>query len=54
MATAEKRKFISKNEQGQLLQDFYNNMGDDEDKLNKEATAYFAYFSYFLLISAKK
>ena len=31
MATAPKRKFISKNDQEQLLQDFYNNLGDDED-----------------------
>ena len=31
MATAPKRKFISKNDQEQLLQDLYKNMGDDED-----------------------
>ena len=31
MATAPKRTFISKNDQEQLLQDFYNNLGDDED-----------------------
>ena len=31
MATAPKRKFISKNGEEQLLQDFYNNLGDDED-----------------------
>ena len=42
MATASKRKFISKNDQEQLIQDFYNNLGDDEDTLNKEATTYFA------------
>ena len=42
MATAPKRKFISKNHQEQLLQDFYNNLGDDEDILNDEATTYFA------------
>ena len=42
MATAPKRKFISKNDQEQLLQDFYNNLGDDEDTLNEEATTYFA------------
>ena len=42
MATVQKRKFISKNDQEQLLQDFYNNLGDDEDTLNEEATTYFA------------
>ena len=42
MATAHKRKFISKTDQGQLLQDFYNNLGDDEETLNEEATTYFA------------
>ena len=42
MATAPKRKFISKNGQEHLLQDFYNNLGDDEDTLTKEATACFA------------
>ena len=31
MATAPKRKFISKNDKEQLLQDFYNNLGDGED-----------------------
>ena len=31
MATAPKRKFISKHDQEQLLQDFYNNLGDNED-----------------------
>ena len=41
MATTPKRKFISKNDQEQLLQDFYNNMSDNEDILN-EATTYFA------------
>ena len=33
MATTPKREFISKNAQEQLLQDFYNNLGDDEDTL---------------------
>ena len=42
MATAPKRKFISKKDQEQLLQDFYNNLGDDEGTLNEEATTYFA------------
>ena len=42
MATAPKRKFISKNDQEKLLQDFYNNLGDDEDTMNQEATIYFA------------
>ena len=41
-ATAPNRKFISKNDQEQLLQDSYNNLGDDEDTLNEEATTYFA------------
>ena len=41
MATAPKGKFLSKNDQEQLLQDFYNNLSDDEDTLNEEATAYF-------------
>ena len=31
MANAPKTKFISKNDQEQLVQDFYNNLGDDED-----------------------
>ena len=42
MATAPKEKSISKNDKEQLLQDFYNNLGDDEDTLNEEATTYFA------------
>ena len=42
MATAPKRKFISKNDQEQLFQDFYNNLSDDEGTLNEEATTYFA------------
>ena len=42
MATAPKRKSISKNDQEHLLQDFYNNLGDDEDTLNEEATTYLA------------
>ena len=42
MATAAKKKIISKNDQEQLLQDFYNNFGDNEDTLNEEATTYFA------------
>ena len=42
MVTAPKRKLISKNDQEQLLQDFYNTLGDDEDTLNEEATTYFA------------
>ena len=42
MATAPKRKFISKNDQEQLLQDLYNNLGDDEDTLDEEATTCFA------------
>ena len=42
MATASKRKFISKNDQEQLFQDFYNNLGYDEDTLNEEGTTYFA------------
>ena len=42
MATAAKRKFISKYDQEQLLQDFYNNLGDDKDTLNGKATTYFA------------
>ena len=42
MATAPKRKFISKNNQEQLLQNFYNNLDDDEDTLNEEAMTYFA------------
>ena len=42
MATTPKRNFISKNDQEQLLQDFYNNLGDDEDTLNGEATTYLA------------
>ena len=42
MATAPKIKFISKNDQEQLLQDFYNNLGDDEDTLYEEVTTYFA------------
>ena len=41
MATAPKRKRIQKNDQEQLLQDFYNNLGDDEDTSNEEATVYF-------------
>ena len=41
MATAPKRKCIQKNDQEPLLQDFYNNLGDDEDILNEEATSYF-------------
>ena len=41
MATAPKRKFISKDDQEQLLPDFYNNLDDDEDTLNEEATTYF-------------
>ena len=40
MATVPKRKFISKNDQEQL-QDFYNNLDDDEDTLNEKATEYF-------------
>lgn len=32
MTTAPKRKFISKNEQEQLLQNFYNNLGNDEQE----------------------
>ena len=54
MATAPKRNFYLKNDQEQLLQDFYNSLGDDEDTLNEEATTYFAKFSYFLLTPAKK
>ena len=42
MATAPKRKFISKNDQEQLLQDFYNNFGDDEDTVNEGAMTYLA------------
>ena len=42
MATAPKRKFISKNDQEQFFQDFYNSLDDDEDTLNEEATTYFA------------
>ena len=42
MAAALKRKFISKNDQEQFLQDFYNNLDDDEGTLNEEATTYFA------------
>ena len=42
MTTAPKRKFILKNDQEQLLQDFYNNLDDDEGTLNEEATTYFA------------
>ena len=41
MATVPKRKFLSKNDQ-ELLQDFYNNLDDDEDTLNEKATEYFA------------
>ena len=41
MATVPKRKFLSKNDQEQL-QDFYNNLDDDEDTLNEKATEYFA------------
>ena len=54
MATAPKSKFISKNGHEQLLQDFYNNSGDDEDTLNEKAMTYFAYFYFFLLMPAKK
>ena len=42
MGTARKRKFISNNDQEQMLQDICNNLGDDEDTLNEEATTYFA------------
>ena len=33
MATAPKRKYISKNNQEQLLRAFYDNLGNDEDSL---------------------
>ena len=42
MTTARKRKFISKNDQGHLVQNFSDNLGDDEDILNEEATTCFA------------
>ena len=42
MASEPKRKFISKNDQEQLLQDFYYNLDDNEDTLNEEATTYFS------------
>ena len=47
MATAPKRKFISKNDQEQLLQDIYNNLGDDEDTLNEEETTFLPNFPIF-------
>ena len=42
MATAPKRKIMSKNHLEHLLLDFYSNLGDDEDTLNEEATTYFS------------
>ena len=54
MATAPTRKFISKNDQEQVLQDFYNNLGDDEDKLNEEVTGIFCLVFLFFADVSKK
>ena len=40
MAIAPKIKFISENDQEQLLKEFYNNLDDDEDTVTEEATTY--------------
>ena len=41
MATAPKRRFISANDQEQLIKEFRNNLADDEDRVTEEATTYF-------------